>query len=211
MPTRLLLVTASPRGEESESLRLASALVDAFRDAGGGDVDTLDLFAEPLAPFATAQARAKMAVVGGEAPPDTTADAWREVLALGERVAAADALVLAAPMWNATVPWTLKLFIDTLTQPGVAFGFDPDTGYHGLLGGRRAVVLATSHVYAPGVPPSFGVDFHAPYLEHWLEMCGFGPIDVVRLQPTWPGAPDLAARRDSALAEAAALGRELAR
>jgi len=211
MPNRLLLVTASPRGEESESLRLAAALVDAFRDAGGGDVDTLDLFADPLAPVATAQARAKMAVVGGEEPPDTTADAWREVLALGERVAAADALVLAAPMWNATVPWALKLFIDTLTQPGVAFRFEPDTGYHGLLGGRRAVVLATSHVYAPGLPPGFGVDFHAPYLEHWLEMCGFDPVDVVRLQPTRPGASDLGARRERALREAAALGRELAR
>jgi FMN-dependent NADH-azoreductase len=211
MPNRLLLVTASPRGEESESLRLADALVDAFRASGGGEVDTLDLFAEPLAPFATAQARAKMAVVGGGAPPDTTADAWAKVLALGRRVAAADALVLAAPMWNATVPWALKLFIDTLTQPGVAFRFDPDTGYHGLLGGRRAVVLATSHVYAPGRPPGFGVDFHTAYLEHWLDMCGFDPIDVVRLQPTWPGAPDLAARRATALAQATALGRELAR
>jgi hypothetical protein len=42
-------------------------------------------------------------------------------------------------------------------------------------------------------------------------MCGFGPVDVVRLQPTWPGAPDLAARRAAARQEAAALGRELAR
>jgi FMN-dependent NADH-azoreductase len=137
-------------------MRLAAALVQAFRDAGGGEVDTLDLFADPLPPFATAQARPKMAVVGGGAPPDTTAAAWCEVLALGERVAAADALVLAAPMWNATVPWALKLFIDTLTQPGVAFRFDPATGYHGLLGGRRAIVLATSHVYAPGLPPGLG-------------------------------------------------------
>jgi FMN-dependent NADH-azoreductase len=211
MPNRLLLVTASPRREESESLRLAAALVEAFGSAGGGEVDTLDLFAEPLEPIATVQARAKMAVVGGGAPPDTTTESWREVLALGQRVAAADALVLAAPMWNATVPWALKLFIDTLTQPGVAFRFDPDTGYHGLLGGRRAVVLATSHVYAPGRPPGFGADFHTAYLEYWLDMCGFGPVDVVRLQPTWPGAPDLAARRAAARQEAAALGRELAR
>jgi FMN-dependent NADH-azoreductase len=211
MPNRLLLVTASPRGEASESLRLAAALVDAFRAADGGAVDTLDLFADPLPPFAAAAARAKMAVVGGGVPPDTTTAAWRDVLALGRRVAAADVLVLAAPMWNGTVPWALKLFIDTLTHPGVAFRFDPDTGYHGLLSGRRAVVLATSHVYAPGRPPGFGVDFHAPYLEHWLDMCGFDPVDVVRLQPTWPGAPDLDARRAVALGEAAALGRAVAR
>jgi FMN-dependent NADH-azoreductase len=59
-------------------------------------------------------------------------------------------------MRNAMVPWALKLFIDTLTQPGVAFRFAPDTGYPGLLGGRRAIVLATSHVYAPGVAPGLG-------------------------------------------------------
>ncbi|MBX5443032.1 MAG: NAD(P)H-dependent oxidoreductase [Solirubrobacteraceae bacterium] len=211
MPTRLLLVTASPRGEASESLRLAGALVDAFRDAGGGEVDVLDLFADPLPAFAADETRAKMAVIGGEAPTGAAAVAWEEVLALGARVAAADALVLAAPMWNATVPWPLKLFIDTLTQPGVAFGFDPEAGYQGLLGGRRAVVLATSAVYAPGVPPAFGIDFHVPYLEHWLQMCGFGPIDVVRLQPAWPGDPSLDAHREAALAQAAALGRELGR
>jgi FMN-dependent NADH-azoreductase len=209
MPNRLLLVTASPRGEESESVRLAAALVDAFRAAGGGQVDTLDPFADSLAPFATTQARAKMAAVGGESPPDTSAAAWRDVLALGRRVAAADALVLAAPMWNATVPWALKLFIDTLTQPGIAFRFDPDTGYHGLLARRRPG--HQPRLRTGGRPPGFGVDFHTPYLEYWLDLCGFGPVDVVRLLPAWPGAPDVAARRTAALQQAAALGRELAR
>jgi len=44
---------------------------------------------------------------------------------------------------------------DTVTQPGVAFRFDPQTGYHGLLDGRRAVPVYTSQVYRPGVTAAF--------------------------------------------------------
>ncbi|WP_320671229.1 FMN-dependent NADH-azoreductase [Patulibacter defluvii] len=208
--SRLLLVSASPRGEASESRRLSAALLDGHAAAGGGPVDRLDLFADPLPPFAAREATAKMAVIGGSVPTGVDAAAWERVLALGARVAAADALVLAAPMWNSGIPWALKLFVDTVTQPGVAFRFDPERGYVGLLGGRRAAVLATSHVYAPGVPAAFGVDHHVAYLEQWLTMCGFGPVDVVRLQPSRPGSPGLEQRRERALAEARAVGRALA-
>ena len=46
-------------------------------------------------------------------------------------------------MWNHGVPWALKHFIDTVTQPGMAFSFDPEAGYSGLLKGKTAVVIYT--------------------------------------------------------------------
>jgi len=203
--SRLLFVHASPRGPRSESLALAETLLAA---AAPESVDRLDLFATPPAPFAADAVAAKMEVISGAEVAPAHQDAWAASLALADRVRAADTLLFTVPMWNHGVPWILKLFIDTISQPGVAFGFDPETGYSGLLGGRRAVALYTSHVYSPGVPPAFGTDFHSTYFEDWLRFIGIQDIATVRLQPTFPGA-DFDQRRAQAHAEAAALGAAL--
>jgi FMN-dependent NADH-azoreductase len=148
------------------------------------------------------------AFVGAPVPSEDT-EAWDGVVAVWERLAAADLVVIAAPIWNHGLPWALKLFIDTVTQPGLAFGFDPAEGYHGLLGGRRAVVVHTSAVWSPGVPPAFGTDDASPYLRGWLEFVGIDDVREIRLHTTYP-TPDLEERVERAHAEARAIGRELA-
>jgi FMN-dependent NADH-azoreductase len=185
--TRILLVNASPRGDESHSLRLAETFVHAYREhEPDTEVDRLDTFTD-IAPFGQRQVAAKMAVIAGQAVPDEAARDWFAVLDLAARVQTADTLVFAVPMWNGAIPWSLKLFIDTVTQPGVAFTFDPATGYRGLLGGRRAVTVYTSRVYAPGVAPAFGTDHQSTYLRWWLQYCGITDIHEIPLQPTFPG------------------------
>jgi FMN-dependent NADH-azoreductase len=207
MPSRLLFVHASPRGPESESLALADQLLGTLGNAY--NIDRLDLFATPPAPFAGHAVAAKMQAIAGAAVAAEHEAAWTDALALADRVRAADTLVFTVPMWNGGIPWMLKLFIDTVTQPGVAFSFDPEHGYSGLLGGRRAIVIYTSAVYTPGAPPAFGVDFHTTYFEDWLRFIGVDDVEVLRLQTTYPG-PGFAERRATAHAEAVALGRRLA-
>lgn len=204
---RLLFVHASPRGPESESLAIAERLLAAAGDAYA--VDRLDLFATPPAPFAGHAVAAKMQAIAGAAVAAEHEEAWAGALDLAERVRAADTLLFTVPMWNGGIPWMLKLFVDAVTQPGVAFSFDPEHGYSGLLGGRRAIAIYTSAVYSPGAPPAFGVDFHTTYFDNWLRFIGIDDIDVLRLQTTFPG-PGFAERRAVAHDEAVALGRRLA-
>lgn len=204
---RLLFVHASPRGPESQSLAVAETLLGAIGTSH--EVDRLDLFATPPALFGADAVAAKMQVISGEAVTPDHHDAWAGALALAERISAADTLLFTVPMWNSGIPWMLKMFIDAVTQPGVAFSFDPETGYSGLLGGRRAIAIYTSAVYSPGVPPAFGVDFHSTYFEDWLRFIGVEDITALRLQTTWPG-PDFDVRRAAAHEQAAALGARLA-
>lgn len=215
MGADLLLVNASPRGEDSESLRIAARVIAAAeRAAPRLRVDRLDVFTEPALRFGGPEAAAKMARIAGRPQDAAAATAWTGVREMAERVVSAAALVLAVPMWNGGIPWALKLLIDVVTQPGIAFRFDPATGYHGLLQGRRAVCVYTSSVYHPGAPPAFGADFHAAYLEHWLAFCGIATTARLRLQPSHPSA-DLSERRERVLVEAdrvgAALGAAVAR
>jgi FMN-dependent NADH-azoreductase len=208
-PSQVLFVTASPRGEDSFSVSLAEAfLVRYARERPDAEVDRLDAFTD-LAPFGAAHAQAKMAVIARQPVPEAAAVGWQQVLDIAARVRAADLLLFAVPMWNGGIPWALKLFIDIVTQPGIAFRFDPASGYTGLLGGRRAVTIYTSRVYAPGAAPAFGIDHHSTYLRWWLQYCGITDIHELRLQPTFPTA-DLSQRRELAAAQAEQLAARLA-
>jgi FMN-dependent NADH-azoreductase len=94
-------------------------------------------------------------------------------------------------------------YIDILTQPGLLFGFDPATGYRGLLTGqgKKAAAIYTSGVYAPGVPRAFGSDFHSSYFDDWLRFCGIAAIAEIRFQPTLLN-PDVPGTRERAMAQA---------
>ena len=113
-------------------------------------------------------------------------------------------------MYNHGIPWILKHYIDTITQPGLLFGIDPEKGYFGLLEDKTAVVAYTSGIYAPGVPPQWGTDFQSNYFNDWLKFGGVSKVHEIRFQPTIfssGGTPD--ERRPSALDEARSLATRL--
>jgi FMN-dependent NADH-azoreductase len=204
--SRLLYVIGSPRGHKSESIAIADAFLDAYRAANPGvEADTLDLWREPLPVYGPNGVEAKMTVFAGQRPEGEQGDAWADVLRVFERVNAADRYLFAVPMWNHGVPWPLKHLIDTISQPGLLFAFDPEKGYSGLLRGKKAAVVYTSGVYGPGRGPEFGSDFHASYFNDWLRFAGIEDVSEVRFQPTIATAdPD--SLREAALAEARRLG-----
>lgn len=207
-PERILCVDASPRAGSSHSIALADAFVEEYAGRAAVTVDRIDVFGD-LVPFGTRQVNAKMSAIAGDPVSDADQAAWAEVLAMCERVLAADLLIFAVPMWNGGVPWALKLFVDIVTQPGIAFRFDPERGYEGLLGGKRAVSIYVSRVYRPGISSAFGADHQSSYLRWWLGYCGIEDIHELRLQPTFATA-DFAERQAAALADARDLAAAMA-
>jgi FMN-dependent NADH-azoreductase len=193
--SRLLHVSASPRGARSESLALAATFLDTYREANPLDeVDTLDLWDGTLPEFGPAAAAAKMAIFAGEQPAGAAAEAWARVVATFRRFDAHDRYLFSVPMWNAGIPYVLKQFIDVVSQPGMVFGFDPADGYTGLLQGKKAVLLLTSAVYGVGRPPAFGSDFQGPYLRDWLVWAGVSDVEEVSFRPNLATADADAAR-----------------
>jgi FMN-dependent NADH-azoreductase len=187
---KLLHISASPRGERSESRALAATFLGALPEEI--EVDEYDLWDGTLPAFGPDAAAAKMAVFAGAEPEGPAAVAWAAARATFERFAAADAYLFSVPMWNAGVPYILKQFIDVVSQPGMVFGFDPERGYQGLLTGRRAVVVYTSAVY-----PAFGSDFQVPYLEDWLRWAGVTDIATVQFRPNLVTADAEGGRRQA--------------
>jgi FMN-dependent NADH-azoreductase len=181
---KLLHISASPRGERSESLALGEAFLSAFHATHPDvPVETWNLWDGTLPSFGPAAANAKMAVFAGLDPEGAEADAWQAARIAFERFDAADRYLFTVPMWNAGVPYILKQFIDVVSQPGMVFGFDPEAGYSGLLRGKKVAVIYTSAVYGPGRGPAFGADFQAPYFADWLRWAGIADVAEVHFRP----------------------------
>ncbi len=161
------------------------------------------MWSETLPVFDGDKAAAKMAVMGGVTPTGAEGTAWQAVMNVADRFTAADRYLFSVPMWNGGVPYVLKHYVDVITQPGLLFGFDPATGYSGLLAGKgkKAVAIYTSGVYAPGVPPAFGSDYHSTFFNDWLRFIGLTDVANVRFQPSLL-TPDLDAGREQAKAQA---------
>ena len=71
--------------------------------------------------------------------------------ALVARLARAERVLISTPMWNFSIPYRLKHWIDLITQPALTFTFDPATGYAPLLTPRPTlVILASGGDYATG-------------------------------------------------------------
>lgn len=209
--TKLLHISASPRGEASHSLAIARAFVESFEQAApDASVDHWDLWDGSLPAFGPEGAGAKMRVFAGEQPEGAEQTAWHRARLAFERLDAADLYLFSLPMWNSGVPYIAKQFIDVVSQPGWVFGFDGETGYSGLLEGKRAAVVYTSAVYGEGRPPAFGADFQQPFFEGWLRWAGITEIDSVEFRPNLAIA-DAEPGRRAAHAEARRLGLEFAR
>jgi FMN-dependent NADH-azoreductase len=206
--TTLLHISASPRGPKSESLALARLFLDTYAEQNPDvTVEEWDLWDGTLPEFGHAAAEGKMDTFAGLDLDGPSAAAWRQVTATFDRFAAADAYLFSVPMWNASVPYKLKQLIDVVSQPGLVFGFDPVDGYTGLLTGRRAAVLYTSAIYAPGRGPAFGSDFQASFFRDWLTWAGVSDVREVFFRPNI-ATDDVEGGRRTAREETACLAKE---
>ena len=210
--TRLLHISASPRGAASASLAIAGEFARAYAQNNPDHaIEHWDLWDGTLPDFGPAAVTAKMTVFGGEDPAGDAAAAWDRVHDTFARFDRADQLLFSVPMWNGGIPYILKQFIDVISQPGMIFGVDPHTGYEHLLAGRgkRAAVVYTSAVWGPQLGPQFGTDFQSTYLGDWLRWTGIDDITEIRYHPTLTGDRDaaMATARETARQAAADLGR----
>lgn len=177
MLAHLLHIHCSPKGEQSSSLRLASAFIHEVQTiAPNTSVETIDLFTEELADFGSNEAIAKFAPIFGEATSPAQDRAWAKVLSEIERFDRADKILLSTPMWNYSIPYKLKHYLDIIMQPRVTFGYNPNTMEHfGLLRNRPTQFILTRSSVAPG---DFR-DFQLPYLQFAFDCMGIRDVSVL--------------------------------
>jgi FMN-dependent NADH-azoreductase len=159
---QLLRVDASLRTTGSISRALADSVEQEWRQQHPtGTVMHRDLGLEPLPAIWPAAVAASMSPDDERTPDQDEAAGLATELA--DELLAADALLVAVPMYNYGVPQHIKNWIDLIiTDPRFAPGTEC------LLAGRPAVLtVARGGGYAPGTPRE-GWDHATPYLRRIL-------------------------------------------
>ena len=111
-------------------------------------------------------------------PADQRTEAQKALLAqsdaLIEELKSADTIVIGAPVYNFSVPSTLKAWIDLVARAGVTFRYS-EAGPEGLLKGKRAIVVVTSG----GTPAGSDYDYASRYLSQILGFIGITDVELV--------------------------------
>ncbi len=203
---RVLLVTSSAAGAQSRTRQVADRVVQALltRDPGSRVV-VRDVARDPL-PHVDDAFLAGMA----RAEPERTA-AQHEALmrsdALIGELAAADVVVIAAPMYNFGIPSALKAWIDHVARAGRTFRYTAN-GPEGLLKGKRAVlVLSRGGVYTKG--PMLRLEFQESYLRGVLGFLGIDDVQTIHIEGVAFGADVAEAAVNRALVQAEDLADEI--
>lgn len=160
---KLLQIDSSILGQNSASRELTAAIVARWQDTLPGlSLSYRDLDAQPL-PHLDGAALAKT---------DPAAAALAERVM--EEFLAADVVVIGAPMYNFSIPSTLKAWIDRIAVAGKTFRYT-EKGPQGLAGGKKVIVASTRG----GIHSGTANDFVEPYLRVVFGFLGITDIEFV--------------------------------
>jgi len=127
-------------------------------------------------------------ITGFYTPPEAMTtelvEATRQSDKLIGELQSADTLLITAPIYNFSVPASLKAWIDQIARIGHTFAYE-DGNFAGLLNARNAVVICAygAEGYLEGQPFA-AANFLQPYLQFLLGFLGFETVDFVSVQGT---------------------------
>lgn len=171
----LLQINSSLLGENSASSELARRLVQSWQAQNpGGRTIVRDLAADPVPHLTGERFQAFMSK-----PEERTLEQHAVVSysdELIDELRSADVIVLGAPMYNFSVPSTLRAYLDHVARAGVTFRYTAN-GPEGLLQGKKVYVVVTRG----GVYPE-AADTQTPYLRQILGFIGLTDIEFIHAE-----------------------------
>lgn len=175
----VLYINSSVRSSGSLSRQLSGEFIAKWTAANPADtVVERDLAANPV-PHLTEEMMGAFFTPAEQRNADA-AYAVKVSDLLVDELLAADVLVIGAPMYNFSVPSTLKAWIDHIARAGRTFQYTA-TSPEGLVKGKKAYIfVASGGVYSEG--PATGYDFLTTYLRTALGFIGITDITFIRTE-----------------------------
>lgn len=168
----LLKIQTSLFAQTGQSTKLADQLVDRWLAANsGGRVITRDLSSSPIPHLTAERFQAFLA------KPEERSAEQREVVEFSDRLIQelreADVVVLTAPMYNFSVPSTLRAYFDHVARSGVTFRYTAN-GPEGLIKGKKTYVVVTRGGFYESAS-----DTQTAYLRQFLSFIGLSDLEFV--------------------------------
>ena len=170
---QLLQINSSLFGEHGQSTQLSQKFVERFLTVNPNtQLKVRDLANQPV-PHLDAEI-----VMGFGAAEDQKNSRQVEMTALSdqliEEVKSADILVIGLPMYNFSLPSTLKSWFDFIARAGVTFKYT-EQGPIGLLDGKKAYIMAARGGQYSGTE----YDTQTALVRHFLGFIGIQDVEFV--------------------------------
>jgi FMN-dependent NADH-azoreductase len=167
----------------------STTLANEFAARRGGKVIVRDLARDPVPHLDAARFGAFLARAQARTPEQQAVVDYSDALIAELREA--DTIVIGLPMYNFSVPSTLRAYFDHVARAGVTFKYT-EKGPVGLLGGKKAYVFVTRG----GV---YGTEhIHTKYVRDFLAFLGITDVEFIYAE----GLAISPAAKDAALAKA---------
>ena len=171
----VLRLTASARGTASNSRALTGSILEQLEQRHG-ELNVVERDVSQGLPLIDEQG-----VGANFTPVEQRTPEQHQRLALSDELiselAAADIVVIGAPMYNFSVPASLKAWIDQVARAGVTFRYT-EQGPQGLLRGKHAYVVVTTG----GAQIGSAADFASGYLKHILGFIGIHDVQLIEAE-----------------------------
>ena len=191
---KLLHIIATPRGEDSSTLKVSKAFLDEWvKKYPDCAIDELNVATARLPELTVEVVSGKYMLLSGRELSGKPKKAWEKIEEQIARFLSADAYLVSVPMWNFGIPYMLKHYIDVIVQPKYLFRYT-GAGVEGLAKNKKMVVAASrGGDYSPGSQGQVN-DLQEPYLRTVFGFVGITDITFLIAQPMNMG-PELAEKK----------------
>jgi FMN-dependent NADH-azoreductase len=175
--SKILVLTASPRGERSVSRALTTQFAQLWAQAHPEDTVLLRDIGHHPVPHVT-----EPWVVGAFAPPEAQNAESKAAIAVSDQLVeeflGADRYIFGVPMYNLNIPSTFKAYIDQIVRAGKTFAVGPN-GYEGLVKDKKALFITSSGGSYYSGSPMASYNFQEPYLRAIFGFIGVTDVQFV--------------------------------
>lgn len=169
---KILYIKANPKDRaHSYTFKLSDYFIELLKQKDSKiDIIELDLYKEEI-PHLTAADLNRMFSHGEN-----------RIKTIAKQFAAADGYIIAAPLWNLSVPSILKAYIDHIMYAGITFKYT-EQGPVGLMTGRKGIYIgARGGIYS--TPPMSDYELGERYIKTIFGFMGIESTDSIVLEGT---------------------------
>ena len=176
---KILHVISSPRGEDSNSIRLANRIIDQLQVRYPDSTLSINNTVERNYIHLNEVHPVAYRLPETEHTPVQRDTLYSSDLAVRELMDA-DIIVISIPMYNFNIPSALKAWIDHIVRAGKTFSYQSGKA-EGLLKNKKVyLAIASNGVYSDG--PMKAYDFGEPYLRFILGFIGITDVTTYRVE-----------------------------
>lgn len=176
---QILHIISSPRIEVSASRKLGSAVLEKIQEKyPDSKVKERDLTKNLVPLLEEVHINTFFTPAENRTPEQEAINQYSEGLIA--ELQEADIIVIESPMYNFSVPATLRAYFDFTSRAGYTFSYD-ENGPKGLLNNKKLyIALSSGNIYSEGPYQSY--DSNVPYVKNVFGFYGVTDVSVFRAE-----------------------------